>query len=246
MSAPCDVLALGAHPDDVEIGCGGTLIDCVARGLSVVIVDMTRGEAGTLGTPELRAQEAGAAAEKLGARERVNLGLPDAGLRDDDAALVAVVGVLRRFRPRVFLVPIECDVHPDHRATAQVAARAFFQAGLANWRPELGAPSRPALVASYFGNDFAEPTHCLDISDHILPKREVIACYASQVAGGADEHRVRKLDVLDRAATRDRYFGSLVGSVAAEPFVIAGPQPIRSGIAALLAEDLQQQGEVEP
>ena len=244
MNVACDLLVLAAHPDDAEIGCGGTILDSVARGLSVVIVDMTRGETGTLGTPELRAEEAAAAAARLGVVERVNLSLPDAGLREaDPEALRRIVGALRTYRPRVLLAPVEQDVHPDHVATAKLAQRAFFHAGLAKWEPELGAPSRPELVAHYFGNDHAAPTFCVDISAYLEAKQEVIACYASQVSGGADDHRVRKLDVLARAEARDRYFGALVGCEAAEPFIVHGAlPPVRSGLGALLSSGFSKGG----
>lgn len=216
-----DVLVLAAHPDDAEIGCGGTIVDLVLRGHRIAIVDMTRGEKGTLGTPERRAEEAAAAAKILGVGERVNLGLPDAGLRDDEPCLRAVVEQIRRLRPTLMLAPTSIDVHPDHAATGLVAARAFFHAGLRNVYPDLGEAHRPQQVLYYAGNDLIRPTLCVDISSHVDRKRIAIECYASQVTG-SDSHRVRKLDVLDRAEARDRYFGSLSGCAAAEPFVTDG------------------------
>lgn len=226
------MLVLAAHPDDAEIGCGGTILDIVARGRRVVIVDMSRGEKGTLGDERTRAAEADAAAEMLGVHARINLGLPDAELRDDDAALRAIVAELRRWKPTVLLAHAEQDVHPDHRATGAVAKRAFFHAGLKNSMPDLGDPSRPRLLAHFAGNDLVAPTFCIDITAHVERKQEVVRCYASQVRGD-DAHRVRKLDVLDRSQARDRYFGSLCGYSAAEPFVVDGPLPL-GGLSPLL------------
>ncbi len=228
----CDVMVLAAHPDDAELGCGGTMLDLTDRGASVVIVDITRGEKGTLGTPETRAAEAKAAAEMLGVRERRNLALPDAGLRDDDTALAAVVGAIRELRPQLLLAPAVRDVHPDHEATGRVARRAFFHSGLRNSLPDAGAAYRPRRIVYYPGNDFVEPTFCVDIGEFTDRKRAVIECYASQVTG-SDKHRVRTLDVLARSAARDRYFGSLCGFEAAEPFVSDGPLPL-DGIGSLL------------
>ena len=232
MSDRCDVLVLAAHPDDAEIGCGGTILDLTSRGVTVAIADMSRGESGTRGTPEQRAAEAAAAARMLGVRERVNLQLPDAALRDDAAALVLVVAELRRLRPQILLAPALPDVHPDHEATAQIARRAFFHSGLAKSLPDAGAACRPRLLAHYAGNDAITPSFCVDISEFVVTKRKVIECYESQL-GGSSEHRVRKFDVLARCEARDRYFGSLCGFAAAEPFVVEGPLPL-SGFAQLI------------
>ncbi|MCA8943791.1 MAG: bacillithiol biosynthesis deacetylase BshB1 [Planctomycetes bacterium] len=227
-----DVLVLAAHPDDAEIGCGGTIVDLVSRGARVAIVDMSRGEKGTLGTPEIRAGEAAAAANVLGVAERIDLGLPDAELRDDARALNAVVEQIRRLRPALMLGPTTVDIHPDHAETGRVARRAFFHAGLANFEPGLGPAHRPARVMFYAGNDLIQPTVCVDISAHVAKKRAALECYASQVTG-SDAHRVRKLDVLERAEARDRYFGSLSGCQAAEPFVADGGLSLPSLISLL-------------
>ena len=118
------LLAIGAHPDDVEICCGGWLLLARERGQSAVIVDMTRGELATNGTVEQRAQEAQAAAERLGLSCRENLALPDGGLRaDDEDQLAAVVGALRRHRPQLLLAPCLEARHPDHTATGQLYSR---------------------------------------------------------------------------------------------------------------------------
>ncbi len=225
MTAPFDLLVLAAHPDDAELCCGGTILRCTDAGCSVAIVDLTRGETGTRGTPEQRAREAEAAARSLGIATRENLGLPDGGLADDERALVGVIGVIRRLRPTLLLAPHERDIHPDHAAAARVARRAFFHAGLKNVHPELGAPTRPRVLLHYPSIEAVEPTFCIDVSAVAARKRAAIACYASQIPGPDDPraHYARGLDPLERAAARDGWFGALSGVAAAEPYVTAGP-----------------------
>ena len=232
MTDAVDVLVLATHPDDAEIGCAGTILDLVDAGRTVAVVDMSRGELGTRGTPEQRAVESAAATRLLGLAVRENLGLPDTAVQDDDATLGAVVRVLRRYRPRLLLAPMTSDAHPDHEATGRVARRAFFHAGLRKARPELGPPHRPRLMLCYFANDFAAADVCVDISRYIERKREVVRCYASQL-GGDRSHQLRGLDPLERCEARDRYFGSISGCAAAEPFTVDGPLPL-AGLANLL------------
>ena len=126
---PCDVLALGPHPDDVEIATAGTLLLLRAAGRTITVVDFTRGEMGSRGTATERAAEAAAAAQKIGLLERHNLGLPDTGLRLDDHSTNLLVAALRSSRPQVLLAPHAHDVHPDHTVAAQITERAFFLAG---------------------------------------------------------------------------------------------------------------------
>jgi bacillithiol biosynthesis deacetylase BshB1 len=218
-----DALVLAAHPDDAEIHCGGTILKLVAAGRRVVLADMTRGEKGTRGTAELRAAECAAATAMLGVAARENLALPDTALRDDDAALAAVLGAIRRHRPRLMFAPWPKDLHPDHEATGKVARRAWFHAGLRNVHPELGEPFRPGMLLFYPSHDAVEPTLCVDITDHVDAKQQVIACYASQIAASQRTHLVRGLDPMERALAADRFHGSRVGCKAAEPFVHDGP-----------------------
>jgi bacillithiol biosynthesis deacetylase BshB1 len=235
MSQPFDVLVLAAHPDDAEIQCGGTILQLVAAGRRVAIVDLSRGEKGTYGDPTTRAEECAAATRLLGVQLRENLGLPDTELRDDARAQAAVVGVLRRLRPALLLAPLAHDLHPDHEAAGQVARRAFFTAGLKNVHPELGAPFRPELLAHFPGHLPAEPTFCVDISEFEERKHAAIACYATQFPAGQRAHFVRGLDPQQRRQAADRYWGARIGCRAAEPFVVDGPLRVRQ-LAVLLPD----------
>lgn len=232
MTGAVDVLVLAPHPDDAEMSCGGTILELVASGRRVAVVDMTRGEKATRGSAEQRQRECDDASAVLGIHERVNLQLPDAELRDDDTCLAAVVGVLRRFRPRILLAPADRDLHPDHEATGMVARRAYFHSGLKNLLPELGPPHRPRLLLHYPLHEEVAPTLCVDISAVAEKKLEAVRCYATQF-GGADRAHLARLDLLQRAEARDRFYGAQMGCLAAEPFSSAGPLPL-SGLAALL------------
>jgi bacillithiol biosynthesis deacetylase BshB1 len=226
-----DVLVLATHPDDAEIAVAGTILKLVSSGRRVSIADMTRGEKATRGTEETRATETEAATARLGIRWRRNLGFPDTAVADDGLAVKAIVVLLRESRPRVFLVPLDKDSHPDHEATGRIARRAFFLAGLAKFAPELGEPFRPRHLIAYPGNDHAVPTFCVDIGDELDRKHEIVRCYESQLtprgSPGERRHLLRGRDLLERCDLRDRYFGSLCGCTAAEPFVVDGPLALR-------------------
>jgi bacillithiol biosynthesis deacetylase BshB1 len=220
-----DVLVLGAHPDDAEISCGGTILKCTRAGLKVVLVDMTRGEKGTKGTAAIRLAEAEAAMRELGAIERVNLELPDTELRPTVEARNRVVSAIRRFRPRILLSHHERDAHPDHEATGLLAKEACFHAGLKNVLPGT-APHRPRVFARFLSHQPFEPSFCVDVSDVYEQKRKAILCFASQFEGGEKGHFMHGMDPLERAEIRNRYFGSRIGVAYAEAFALEGPVPL--------------------
>ena len=150
MNDQFDVLVFGAHPDDVELGCGGTVAKMVADGAKVAIVDLTRGELGTRGSAELRDQEAAEAARILGVETRLNLGLKDGFFMCDEASLIEVVNVLRRFRPKVVIANALRDRHPDHGRGAELVSQACFLAGLKKVStPENSTPHRTNTVFHY-------------------------------------------------------------------------------------------------
>jgi bacillithiol biosynthesis deacetylase BshB1 len=231
---PCDVLALGAHPDDVEIAAAGTLLLLGAAGRTVSVLDLTNGERGSRGSAAERAAEASAAATQLGLLQRHNLGLPDTGLQVDESSTNLIVHAIRTARPRVLLAPHPRDGHPDHVATAGLAERAFYLAGLVHHEPHLGAPHRPALFLRYPGNHPVEPTFVVDIGRVATLKADVLRCYESQLNPTDRGHLVQGLDVLERAEVRDRFFGARIGARAAEPFWHDGPLPVRD-VSLLLA-----------
>ena len=185
-----DVLAAGAHPDDVELACGGTLALMASRGRAVGIVHLTRGESGTRGSAEERRREATGAARALGAATLDLLDCGDGELRAGRAEEDALIRLLRRYRPEVVLAPPPRDRHPDHgRAHALVAAAAFY-AGLAGRRLDGAdadlAPHRPAAVFHYMQHDSFDPAFVVDVTPAWEAKKAALACYGSQLQVPAD------------------------------------------------------------
>lgn len=234
MNSDFDVMVLTAHPDDAEICCGGTILGLLATGRRVAIVDLTEGEMGSRGTVEARREECAAATAMLGVQERINLHLPDAGLRDDERCLGPVVAAIRKLRPHLLLAQHPQDIHPDHVATGLLARRAYFHCGLPNYGAELGTAFRPSELITFPANDHVEPSFCVDISTHVSDKQAVIECYSSQIEVDDPSHFARKLDPLTRVLARDNYFGARIGTQAAEPFIFDGPLAL-SDLSCLFA-----------
>lgn len=232
MSDGYDAMVLAPHPDDAELCCGGTILRMLGEGKRVALVDMTRGEKGTLGDPETRTAECADATQSLGVQERVNLELPDGELQDDLPTRKAIVEQIRRLRPKLLFAPHPIDIHPDHAATGSSARQAFFCAGLAKFDPQLGRAFRPAMLILFPGNDHVAPSFCVDISPFEDQKRAAIECYASQIQVEAP-HFAKRLGPLERVTARDRYFGAEIGCRAAEPFVVEGPLRV-TDLSALL------------
>ena len=172
---PVDLLAVGPHPDDIEIGMGATVAKHASLGFRVGLCDLTRGELGSNGTPEERVAEAEAAAALLGAVWRVNLGLPDGALTDIAPHVRAIVDLVRRARPAAIAVPFADDRHPDHRRAADLLASAVFKAGLRRYAAP-GDPWRAQWVCAYFINDSAPPSFVVDVSDVYDLKRRAARC----------------------------------------------------------------------
>lgn len=229
MSAPeggagegLDVLAVMAHPDDAELLCGGALIRSGDLGERTGVLDLTRGEAGSKGTPETRALEAEQAAAVLGLVTRRNAGLPDAGLRNDEEARRVVAGILRELRPRVVVTHWSVGRHPDHRVAAELVHDACFLAGLRRYEVP-GEPFRPFKLvhALSFREDAPRPTFVVDITEQMERKVEALACYPSQFAGTRGMGEVypggdRSLE--DQVRAHAAHYGSLIRVAYAEPY----------------------------
>lgn len=216
-----DALAFGAHPDDVELFCGGTMIRLTMLGYSTGVIDLTRGEMASHGTPEQRAREAQAAAAVIGLRVRENLALPDTGVDScSEQQLGAVVAVLRRLRPELVLIPWVEERHPDHAAAGQLLLKGLFLAGLASYRHDLPpAPFKPRQVLHYPMRVRVTPSFVVDISSVADRKAEAIACHESQVNPGPRGHEtlIGSSLALSAIEARDRYYGSQIGVTHGEP-----------------------------
>jgi N-acetylglucosamine malate deacetylase 1 len=223
MNDPVDLLAIAAHRDDVELTCGGTLAKAVRAGHRVGIVDLTAGETGTRGSADLRAAEAERGARALGVVLRLNAGLADAHLANDEPSRARVVGLVRQLRPRVVILPYPIGRHPDHRIASELARDACYLAGLAKYAPEPGLdPHRPfkVLYALAYREDPVKPSFVVDISDTFVAKMAAIRCYASQFDGAkaAGEIFPTGQDLYELIRVQSAHYGSLIRVPYGEPY----------------------------
>jgi bacillithiol biosynthesis deacetylase BshB1 len=222
MPQPCDLLAIGAHPDDVELTCGGTLIVAARQGYRTAVVDLTGGESGTHGSRDLRAREAEEAAAILGVAVRVNAGLPDAGLHNTDATRRTIVTLLRRIRPRVVILPFPIGRHPDHRVASELCRDASYLAGLQNYAAD-GPAHRPEkiLYTLAYREDAVKPTFVVDVTEAFEAKLAAIRCYASQFDGkmAAGEIFPAGGDVYQNVRMHCARYGSLIRAEYGEPYL---------------------------
>jgi bacillithiol biosynthesis deacetylase BshB1 len=222
-----DVAAVCAHPDDAELVMGGTIAREAARGRRVVLVDLTRGESGSRGTPETRAAEAAEAARILGAAHRESLGLPDAQLQVVPEHKDPVVAAVRRLRPRVVLLQHWEQRHPDHAAASRIVYDACFLAGLRNYRPDLGPAFRPRKLV--YGlrvteADEGRPTFVVDVTGFWETKLRAIAAFASQFTPAPGETGPLPLDRFKEAVELSgRRHGQRIGVRYGEGFVTREP-----------------------
>ncbi len=179
-----DILVFAAHPDDAELGCGGTIISHINKGKKVGIIDLTRGEMGTRGTPEIRAKEAKDAGEIMGLSSRENLGLPDAFFANNKANQLALVQKIRQYRPDVVLANAVTDRHPDHGKGADLASQACFLAGLKMLETQFEGQNqiawRPSAVYHYIQSNYIAPDFIVDVSEAWEQKMEAIKAFKSQ------------------------------------------------------------------
>jgi bacillithiol biosynthesis deacetylase BshB1 len=210
----CDVLAIGPHPDDMELAAGATVAQLSRAGKEVVLLDLTLGERGTRGSAEIRAEEARQAARILGAERRC-LHLPDTGIRAlDDDQIEALVNELRRLRPRLVIASHGDDDHPDHREGAELVRRAIYLSGLRRFGSGDREPHRPDRLLFAMGRRPFLPSLIVDVTATYPIKREALAAFESQFRRPADDPLVTPISnptFLPAIEARDRYFGSLIG-----------------------------------
>jgi bacillithiol biosynthesis deacetylase BshB1 len=219
-----DVLAVFSHPDDAELSVGGTLLKLKSLGYRTGVCDMTRGEMGTRGTVEIRAQEAIEAARLLNLDVRVNLEQPDGHVAATEVARVALVRVLRTHKPKVLLTTHEDDPHPDHANTSIIVRQAARLASMGRYDEESGlAPvPMPAIMHSLFSRRVV-PSFVVDVSDFVAGKMAAIRAHASQFykeSSTEPQTRISERGFLAEIEVRMGYFGSLIGVEAGEPFFV--------------------------
>jgi len=220
-----DLLAVGPHPDDIEIGIGGIVAKHAALGHRVGLCDLTAGEMGSNGTVEERLAEAEAACAVLGARWRVNLRLPDRAIGTAPDHQRLVVSLVRSARPKVVAIPYWSDRHPDHVAASHLLTEGVFSAGLRRYSAD-GEAWKPESICYYFINDMAVPSFVVDVSEHYETKRRALACHVTQFQpSNADAVGTRLTSVRFRqlVESRDAQFGASAGVAFAEGIVVKQP-----------------------
>ncbi len=225
-----DILAIGVHPDDVELSACGTLLQHASLGYSFGLLDLTRGELGSRGSAEIRTREAKDAARKMGAEFRVNLDLPDGFIRNDEATLRKIITVIRQYRPKIVLANALDDRHPDHGRSAKIVADACFYSGLLKIETtgEDGQPQekwRPQNLYHYIQDRNRKPDFVVDISPYLARKMEIIRCYRSQFDDHEENEYSQEVktpisgsDFMAFIEAKGRSFGREAGFEFAEGF----------------------------
>jgi bacillithiol biosynthesis deacetylase BshB1 len=223
-STTIDALAIGAHPDDADFAAGGTLLHLRSLGYTTGILDMSRGEMGTRGTPEERAQEATDAARALGLEFRETLDLGDGSIRDTDRSRAALVDVFRRLRPKLILTHHWDEAHPDHVATSHLVRACAYLSGLGKYNVNDSLERhRPCAIAHFNFPRWVQPTFVIDITAWAEQKSVAARCHRSQLFDpnrAEPETALSGEDFLDKIDARARYFGGLVGVRLAEAFFV--------------------------
>jgi len=229
-----DVLAIGAHPDDVELSCGGTVAKLARQGYRVGLVDLTDGEMGTRGSREVRAIEAAEAGKILGVTSRDSLHIPDAGIEITRDNLLALIRVIRRHKPDVLLIPHSEDRHPDHEHTHTLAREAWYYAGLRKIETQLdGTPQeahRPRTYYHFMQWFEFEPSFIVDISETFEQRIEAMRAFRSQFYDPESKEPATILstpEFIEMIRTRAEYYGDKIGATYGEPFFSPAALPVQ-------------------
>jgi len=220
------ILAIAVHPDDIELGCAGTLIKHARKGQAVGIVDLTRGELGTRGTPEIRLQEAAEAARIMGISVRENAGMADGFFANDEAHQRMLISYIRKYQPEIVIANVLADRHPDHGRAGRLIADACFLAGLRKIETAPDGVSqeawRPKRVFHMLQDRLHEPHFIVDITDSFDQKMEAVKAYKSQFhnpGSNEPETYIATQDFLDQIRFRDVLMGKRIGTRYAEGFL---------------------------
>jgi len=238
-----DLLAFAAHPDDVELSCAGLLMVEKKFGKTTGIIDLSLGELGTRGTPEIRKQESTAAAKILGVDIRENLYMADGFFRNDEAHQVKVIEAIRKYRPEIILCNAPSDRHPDHGRGAKLVSDASFLSGLSKIETISDGVAqeawRPKYVLHFIQDRYLKPDFVVDITDVFERKMEAIKTYSSQFHNPAmdePETYISKPEFLESVLSRFRMFGQMIGVRYAEGYISEKMIGIRS-LDALIKEN---------
>ena len=227
-----DILAFGAHADDVEIGMGGTIAKYAGEGKLIGICDLTKAELSSNGTVEKRMQEAAKASEILGVKVRETLNLPDRGLFLNEEYIKEIVKVIRRYRPAIVFAPYFDDRHPDHGSCARLVEEAVFSAAIRKYESDESIPPhRPQALYFYMINGFHKPDFVIDISQVMDKKIASLNAYASQFVKGTSAFDTPLVNgYIESVEAREKLFGKEVGVEFAEGFITKKPMLIHQDL----------------
>lgn len=221
-----DILAFGVHPDDVELGCAGTIMAAIDQGKKVGIVDLTRGELGTRGTPTTRTQEAAAAAIIMGVDVRENLDMADGFFINDEAHQRKIIALIRKYQPDVILANAPEDRHPDHGRSAKLVSDAAFLSGLRKIETiHEGVTQnawRPAYTFHYIQDRFIQPSFVIDITAYMERKMEAVLAYGTQFTGAdtsEPQTYISSPQFLETVKARALMLGKRIGVGYAEGYI---------------------------
>jgi bacillithiol biosynthesis deacetylase BshB1 len=221
-----DILAFGVHPDDVELGCSGTIISSIAQGKKVAVVDLTQGELGTRGTAETRKTEAANAAKIMGVHARENLEMPDGFFQNDETNVRKVVTAIRKYQPEIVLCNAPEDRHPDHGRSSKLVSDAAFLSGLRKIETEFEGKQqeqwRPHYVFHYIQDRYLKPDFLFDISDTYEQKIKAVLCYTTQfntTDASEPQTYISNPDFLEVIKARALMFGKRIGVRYAEGYL---------------------------
>ncbi len=221
-----DILAFGAHPDDIELACAGTIVKAVKAGKKVGLVDLTEGQLGTRGNASIRLKEAEDAAKIMGVEFRESLGMMDGYFKDDDHNRLKIIESLREYRPRIVLCNPPYERHPDHERASKLVTDACFYAGLKNieskWKGKRQEPFRPASIFFYLQHFNLEPSFLVDITEEMEQKMEAIQAFRSQFYNPDSKEPQTVLSTpqfLTHIRERCSNYGYLIGAKYAEGFM---------------------------
>lgn len=221
-----DILAFGVHPDDVELGCSGTLIAAVAQNKKVAVIDLTRGELGTRGTAETRDAEANAAAKVMGVMARENLNMADGFFQNDEHHIRRVITIIRKYQPEIVLCNAPEDRHPDHGRSSKLVSDAAFLSGLRKietvFEDKIQVHWRPDYVFHYIQDRYLKPDFLFDISGCYEQKIKAVLCYTTQfntTDTSEPQTYISDPDFLDVIKARALMFGKRIGVKYAEGYL---------------------------
>ena len=225
-----DIIAIGVHPDDVEMCIAGTLLKHIEMGYTVGIIDLTQGELGTRGTRELRLKESAAAAEMMGVSFRENLGMRDGFFTDSEENQLKIIRMIRKYQPDIVFANAVRDRHPDHGRSAELESRSCYLSGLRKIETELdGVPQtawRPKAVYHYIQDYRIPPDFCVDVTPYHERKMEIIKCYKSQFFDPDSKEPnspISSQNFLPYLASTSKIYGRPIGAEYGEGFTVARP-----------------------